>query len=299
MDSTILERHLRLITLLVDNSRYTLDDLSERLETSKRTVYRYIEQLDMIGFIIENHQGIYSINPASPFIKSVAKATKFTGMEIDIMNQLLAEADPTNMAVRKLRHKFHSLYNGIIETGERQERLMIMNVETLYNAIRHRRQVIIHDYLSLNSQTVSDRIVEPYKFLSGTTEIRCLELGSLLRKTFKLQRIQGKVEELDKKWEHPTLHVDYYTDIFGFSSEKRERITLRLGALSTRILMEEYGVDRQQFTLCDDGTSLITLHVCSYKGVTRYVLGLMDDIQIVDNDRFRHHLSNIIKGCTL
>ena len=43
MDQSKLERLLRLMKLLTANTTYDIDQLAERLQMSRRTVYRYIE----------------------------------------------------------------------------------------------------------------------------------------------------------------------------------------------------------------------------------------------------------------
>lgn len=43
MDQSKLERLLRLMKLLTANTTYNIDQLAERLQMSRRTVYRYID----------------------------------------------------------------------------------------------------------------------------------------------------------------------------------------------------------------------------------------------------------------
>ena len=45
MDQPKIERLLQLIMLMSSKTDYTIDDLSERLGTSPRSIYRYIETL--------------------------------------------------------------------------------------------------------------------------------------------------------------------------------------------------------------------------------------------------------------
>ena len=48
-----MERLLQLIMLMSSKTDYTIDDLSERLGTSPRSIYRYIETLRRSGFVID------------------------------------------------------------------------------------------------------------------------------------------------------------------------------------------------------------------------------------------------------
>ena len=52
MDQPKIERMLRLMMLLTDNNRYTVEELSSKLDTSIRTIYRYIDTFKEAGFLI-------------------------------------------------------------------------------------------------------------------------------------------------------------------------------------------------------------------------------------------------------
>lgn len=52
MDQPKIDRLLRLMMLLTANNRYTVNDLAERLSTSPRTIYRYIDTFKEAGFLI-------------------------------------------------------------------------------------------------------------------------------------------------------------------------------------------------------------------------------------------------------
>jgi len=49
MDQPIISRILRLIVLMPGNRIYTVDELAAELETSQRTIYRYIDTFKEAG----------------------------------------------------------------------------------------------------------------------------------------------------------------------------------------------------------------------------------------------------------
>ena len=53
MDQPKISRILRLIVLLSGNRIYTVDELAAELETSQRTIYRYIDTFKEAGFAVE------------------------------------------------------------------------------------------------------------------------------------------------------------------------------------------------------------------------------------------------------
>ena len=59
MEHASIERVLRLIRLMGGNINYTIDELAEKLHTSERTVYRYIDTLKEAGFVVQKVRGAY------------------------------------------------------------------------------------------------------------------------------------------------------------------------------------------------------------------------------------------------
>lgn len=294
-----LERQLKLIELLTDNTLYDINRIAEIIGISKRSVYRYVEMLQNVGFVISSSNGIFSIMPNSPFIKRIRGKIALSQMEIETVRSLISKADKENFAVKKLKERFESLYGTGIVSDIKINNQKAANTEILFKAISQKKIVVLHDYFSPHKNTLSDRIVEPFKFIHNNEEIRCLETESMTRKNFRIDRIMGKVEMTADKWKHSKLHFDYFTDIFGFSAEKKERVTLRMKPFAAQVLMEEFGVDKYMFVVEDENNWVIPLSVCSYLGVGRFVLGLIQYIEIIDNKNFKDYIKEILHSLTI
>lgn len=48
-----IERMLRMIQLLASNTNYTLDEIADRLELSRRSMFRYIDTFKNAGFVVQ------------------------------------------------------------------------------------------------------------------------------------------------------------------------------------------------------------------------------------------------------
>lgn len=292
MEHDIFARQLRLLELLAGNTRLTTGDLAARLGLSRRSVYRYLEMFRVSGFHLSRRNGVHAIDYSSPFITALADKMRLTADEVELIAQLLAQADGNAPLVARLRQRFGSIYAGGAAGSSTAERQHIAdNTALLQQAVRERRKAVLHAYHSPHSQTTSDRLVEPFKLVSPGGSVRCYEPAAHACKTFKVARIGGRVELLREHWTHAARHITYYTDLFGFSAETTHRVVLRLGRLATRILIEEYGISPTQLVIDgDDGHMLYALRVCSYQGVGRFVLGLINDVQVVQGDGLRNYL---------
>ena len=106
------------------------------------------------------------------------------------------------------------------------------------------------------------------------------------------------MELLDLLWSHKNEHTPFYNDLFGFTGDERLPVKLRLGQLSASILLEEYPDAQRQLEQQPDGKYLLATEVCNYAGIGRFVLGLYDDIEIVDSPEFDQYMKQRIEQLT-
>ena len=142
----------------------------------------------------------------------------FTEDEATTIRRVLDRAGGDSLQVRHILRKLDRLYDlRILDDVELSEQAG--NVSVLYDAIKTKNKVVLHNYSSPHSNTVASRVVEPFMFLPGNDEVRCYEASTGMNKTFKVARM-GTVEMLLDPWEHEADHKRMYTDIFMFSGEE-------------------------------------------------------------------------------
>jgi len=287
------DRQLRLMILLTQNREYTLDEICDRLEISRRNLYYYIEGFKENGFIVEKKGQVYRLDKDSPFFKNITELVHFTEDEAVILRQVLSSASNTSVQIRNLKNKLDKLYDFDILSNVDVNKQTAKNIGAIYDAIKEHRQVKICNYSSPHSDTTSDRIVEPFLFLNGNEDVRCYELKSGMNKSFKVSRM-GDVQLLDLLWSNESKHKQVYTDLFQFSGEERFPVKLRLGRLSYNILKEEYPKSEKYISQESDEYWVFSTDVCSYKGVGRFVLGLFEDIKVLESPQFREYLKEKI-----
>lgn len=288
-----LERELNLLLLLTENHNYTVPEICERLQISRRNFYYYIEFFQLAGFIVEHRRPYYRISKDSRFFKKIDEIVHFTEDEAITLRQILDKTGDDSIQVQRLKKKLDRLYDlQILDSVELKEQLA-HNVSALYEAIKRRQAVRLVGYSSPHSNTVSDRVVEPFLFLNGNREIRCYELSSQMNKTFKLSRMQD-VEMLDLVWENERRHRQMHTDIFMFSGERTWTVVLKMGRLATSVLREEYPQAERLIEPDGDSHWRVRLEVCSMIGIGRFVLGLFSDITIEQGDELKDYLKEQI-----
>ena len=90
MDQPKIERLLRLMKLLTGNVNYTVEQLAEKLDTSYRSIYRYIDTFKEAGFVVHKLEGgVYKLGKESRHFKDISQLIHFTDEEAHIFNQLI------------------------------------------------------------------------------------------------------------------------------------------------------------------------------------------------------------------
>ena len=290
MDQPKIERVLRLMKMMTSGNRYTVEELAERLDTSYRSIYRYIDTFKEVGFVVHKEEGaVYRLGKESPYFKDISQLIHFTDEEAHIVNQLIGALDDTNTLKQNLRRKLSSVYNctslaNSIVKGKNAE-----NVNHIIEAIEEHRQVILHDYSSSHTGSKRDRLVEPISFTTNYVQIWCYDTSDGKTKLFNTARI-GEVEVLNTEWQHQEEHRCGQIDVFRNMGFEQMRVQLRLGVMSHNLLIEEYPLSERDLTQIDERHWLLDTMVCNYAGIGRFVMGLIEDIEIVDSPDFTAYL---------
>jgi predicted DNA-binding transcriptional regulator YafY len=121
----------------------------------------------------------------------------------------------------------------------------------------------------------------------------CYDCESHSCKLFKTSRI-GRVEILDSEWQFAESHAKGFIDIFRMNGEKRLPITLSLGLMARNLLVEEYPLAEKLLTE-RDGRWILSTEVADYAGVTRFVVGLLDDIKIIDSPDLEAYIARYVE----
>jgi proteasome accessory factor C len=113
-------------------------------------------------------------------------------------------------------------------------------VEQISIAIIEGRQLLIKNYISAHSQTISDRIVEPMCFTDDYESVSAFEVKTKQNKYFNIERM-AEVEVLDSKMKYEKQHEFYKPDIFGFQGKSlNKEIEIQMSMRASLVLKEEY-----------------------------------------------------------
>lgn len=297
MDQPKLERLLRLIMLLTANTYYTVEELAERMETSPRSIYRYLDTFKSAGFVIYKESGYIRMGKESPFFKDISQLIHFSEEEAYMIHQVIEGIDNNNLIKQNLKRKLASVYNHKIIADSVVKGRNADNIRNIIEAYDRKKQVILHNYSSAHGQTVTDRRVEPFAFTTNYVEAWCFEPASGRNKLFKISRIEA-VEITDEEWKYEPAHQKGFTDLFRMSSYdgKKYPIRLQLNRRAYNLLIEEFPLAERDTRQTGEETWILDTEVSNYIGPTRFILGLAADIQILESSELKEYIRQYASG---
>lgn len=295
MDQPKIERLLRLLMMLTGNIAYTVEDLSTRLDTSVRTIYRYIDTFREAGFVIKQRGKVFRIDRSSPYFKDISRLVHFTEEEAHILKNAIESIDETNLLKQNLRKKLYTVYDYRILAETITKGKHALNVNKLVEAIEEGKQVVLKEYSSVHSNKIRNRHIEPFEFTTNYIQIWAFDTESRSNKLFKVSRI-GEVEILPNSWRFKKLHKAGYIDIFRISSFEQFQVKLKLTMRSAMLLTEEYPLAERDLKKTGHNKWTLNTMVSSYDGIGRFVMGLLDDVEIIDSPGFSEFINQKISN---
>lgn len=282
------------IIAVLKSGHYTIKQLAARFDSSERTLYRYIGLLEEANFLVEqDFQNRYFIATS----EDDPSQAQFTIEETKLIKKLIQGGAGDNPLKNTLLKKL-----ALNSEMDSMPRLFVKArlgkfVEELADAIRNKKQVVLKNYHSANSNEIRDRLVEPVHFGDNYLSVMALDTHDQVLKQFKLDRI-GEVFELDHGFKFEQLHKNTSTDIFQFTGDSHEWITLQLSLRAFLLIREEYPLSIPFIEKQEDHYRFHA-PVASFEGAGRFVLGLIDEIKVVGPVGFKDFLKRKLENSSL
>lgn len=296
MDQPRIVRELQLLMLLANNRYMNKTDVCRHFGFSERTFFRYLDTFREAGFAVKrNEYNVYRIETSTnKMSRQLSELLHFSEEEETILRYAIDSIDPDTKSKESLKKKLYALYDYKVISDLGIGKRLRQTIRDLATAIAERKQTVLVGYRSGHSNTTTDRLVEPYAFTPDHDQVWCYELDSHMVKTFKISRIQ-KVNILEASWQNENLHKTGFVDVFRMHGTQRFPVRLRLSVRAASLLQEEYPLSTPFLKEVDGGYFLLETEVCRFEGVTRFILGLYDDIEILGGDDLRAHMQYKIK----
>ena len=295
MDQPKIERMLRLMKMMAGNRNYTIDELAEKLGTSYRSIYRYIDTFKDCGFVVNKvRSNVYKLGKLPKSYVELKNLIYFSEEEAYVVNGLINSLDATNMLKANLKKKLSAVYDSTSIVKYVQKSEVAEHIEQLGEAIRTKKKVILKAYESAHSQEVADRFIEPFELTTNCIDVWGFDLEIQENRVFKISRI-GKVCLLQDSWSNEESHQTSKTDCFRISGFTQTPIKLELSLMAKNLLIEEYPLAEIDLRHEDDRWILET-NVSGMEGVGRFVIGLASDVRVIDSPELKTYIKTFVSN---
>ena len=282
------------MALMSGSVDYTVDELARQLETSYRSIYRYIDTFKECGFVVEKlAPNVYKLKSMPEDSPEFQNLVYFSDEEAHLVNNLIDRLDPTNALKANLQKKLAIIYDstGIADLVDGRSLRNI--VETLAHGIREKKKVVLKNYESGNSHTVRDRYIEPFGFTTNYIDVWGFDLQDGRSKLLKVSRMQEAMLLEDESWTNEDKHEKQGLDVFGMSGRTPMRVRLRLGVMAKNLLLEEHPLAENDLTE-EKGSWILDTQVYNYAGICSFYVGAASDAQILESNDFEKYVSDYV-----
>jgi predicted DNA-binding transcriptional regulator YafY len=285
-------RLFQLINYLKARPAKSIRSIETFLDTSERTIYRYLELLKDLGFNIEKDSN------NKLFISSTTEVDiiPFTPQEAEYIKKLILTSGKHHQLAQSVLQKLQQSSDIDSDDDSFFKAHLSEIVEKISLAISERKQLLIKGYSSANSQSITDRLVEPVGFTHNYDSVSAFEVNTMLNKYFNIERMDS-VELLDTPMVYQVHHEFYKPDIFGFQGECMDKeIEMYLSMRAYLLLKEEYPMSAGFITFIPDSDQYhFKAQVQNFKAPGRFAMGFLEEVDVVGSTEFIKYLQGLVQ----
>ena len=285
-------RVLKLISMLKQRGRL-VSDLSEFFDVDKRTIYRYLNLLESLGFIVDKdfHDRYFIAD-----YEDADEGIRFDPEEAGFLKELIETGGHSHPFKSSVLKKLY-LNSEIKELSEDMLNARTAHIiRKLTIAQSRENQVILSKYHSASSGDIRDRKVEVVHFSSDYENVFVFDISEKKTKNFKVERI-GDVIEIEKPVRFKEQYSTMTKDVFGMTGNESLPLRIRLSFRAYLLLREEHpsSIPFMSLEEGEEKSYLLEVEVANYAGAARFVLGLIDQVEVLGPEPFKKHLNQLLK----
>lgn len=286
-------RLLRVMRALIERPYgYTKSQLATKYNVHPDTIKNDFEVFSELGLEIDaddKHCYGFKVNRA---LKQMNELLYFSEEERVLLYEAIHNLRTTPERQTQLIQKLHALYDYSRLGFAYLRKPHLTKVDLLEQAKTEKKQVILEGYRSSNSNTVSDRTVEPYHISPSEDTLQSFDVDRRLPRHFRISRIT-RVRLLDRPWQYEGRHNIQRTDPFRIVNNEQVNVHLRLSVGACNELTERYPLTRSYILETHDPSYFD--FQCSvnanFFGLTNFILGFYHlDIEVIAPESLREHL---------
>lgn len=286
-------RLLRIMRAIVERPYgYTKQHFAKEYGVHEDTVKGDFEAFVNAGFEMDRDgKGRYAFKVDKP-LKKMRELLYFSEEERVLLHDAVHNLRTTPEKQEQLIQKLHSLYDYSRLGFAYLRKPHLAKVDLLEHAKAEKKQVVLEGYRSSNSNTVADRVVEPYHISPVDDTLQSFDAEKRIPRHFRISRI-ARVRLLERPWQFEGHHNIQRTDPFRIVNNDQVNVHLRLSVGAYNELIERYPTTKSYIEETADPNyfDFQSMVNQNFYGLTNFILGFYHlDIQVITPDSLREHL---------
>ncbi len=300
LDTATRLRALLVFKALVENPfHYSIKDFSQLYNVSKDAIRTDLEEIKNAGFDVAFDRKFRYALVDNATTKHLQDILYLNEAEKELIRASLHQSGIENQKILKLIHKVESIIDYARIGKQAINKAYISKIAMLEQAMADKQKVILKNYKSTNSNTVSDRILEVFHLNLKDDSLNAFDIRKQENRIFKISRIES-IEQLDEDWENEGKHYLLHPDVFGIVNKNTVRICIKINLAGYNALIDRYPLAKAFVSADAQNTDKFILE-CevneSFMGLTNYILGNSENIlEILEPQSLIDHLNDKIKS---
>lgn len=292
-------RLLRIMLALIERPYgYTKKQLATRYNKDASTITNDFIAFKNAGFVLDHDNRYrYAFQVDKP-LKQLKDLLHFSEEDQSLLYEAIDQVAAHTKRGTNLKKKLAGLYDFKRLGHAYLRKPYLTKVDKLEQAKNEKLQVTLRDYSSSNSNTVSDRFVEPFHINPPFDTLQAYDAEKKKLLHFRISRI-NKVVITDNVWQYEGHHVIKLTDVFRIVDNDQKMVHLRFRVGAKNELEERFPLTKSFIEESDEEGVYDFQCLVNHKflGLTNFILGYYHQlVEVVSPDILIEHLNNEVKN---
>jgi predicted DNA-binding transcriptional regulator YafY len=245
-------RIVRLLRTIIEQPyRYTKQQLATMYNKNIGTIKGDFQALADAGFCLDyDSKGRYAFVTDKPLAK-LENLLHFSKEDQVLLYQAIDNIPGNTERHQQLKAKLAALYDFRQLGLSYLRKPHLTKVDLLLEAKEKKVCVVLEGYRSSNSNTVTDRIVEPFHVSPPDDTLQAFDVEKKQLRHFRISRIM-RVKPTTDAWQHEGWHNIMRTDVFRIVDNEQIMVHLKIGVAAYNELIERYPLSKSYIEPTDD-----------------------------------------------
>lgn len=292
-------RVLRVLIMLMERPfGYTLKQLATRTGVSTGTVKKDIKAIREGGFEVScDKKYCYGFEVDRRY-NDLKDLLEFSEKDQLLLLNALDTVSNDSKQAEKLKRKLASMYDYTRIGRTTLRKPYLTKVDLLTRAKKEKKQIILLDYRSSNSNEISDRRVEGFDPNIHDDVLQAFDVDKKKLRHFRISRIT-RLRITDDPWQYEKKHEVIATDPFRIVEKKQVMVHLRLKVGAYNELVERFPLTQSYITpdAVEEGIYDFQCAVNhNFIGLTNFILGFHHQlVEVIEPELLLAHLRTEVK----